>query len=607
VAAAASVATQDQRCFRALRMNVIATPSREAINARTLTGYLWGHRRELWPGLGLSFLRSLAVAPCPWLFQRMIDVAVPAGDYAAIATLSLIFLALLAIHYVFSVWGANEIAKAMAQMMVGVRSRIFYKLQFLSFGYLDEQQTGRLLSKYAFDTQKVETLLYNILNQFLPNVLYGSSIFVILAVLNWQLALVLVLVLPAYAYAKVGFFGRIQKSNQDARVAQENLTGTASEYISALRLVRSFGEERQAEADLDRTSLVFARSRVHQSYINAIFGTFWYVSTQVIALVVMAGGAVLAIRGTISLGTLFAFVAGLPIVLGPIQAFVGLSEQYFIGRESYNSIKELIDSTYVETWNGTRRSPRVTGDIHFQNISFAYPTAPDRQVLHQIDLHIKPGEHIAFVGSSGSGKSTLANLLLGLYAPTAGRIVIDGVPQSEWDMRWMRRQLAIVLQDSLLLSGTIADNIRFARPDATDAEVRDAARQANAEEFIQKLPAGYRTRVGERGATLSGGQRQRLAIARAVLRNPPVLILDEATSALDYESERLIQEALERLSVGRTVITIAHRLSTIASAHWIVVLAEGRIVEEGDFPSLKARGGSFARLVAAQNVSNGFI
>ncbi len=579
--------------------------TREALAARSLTGYLWASRDRLWRGLGLALLRSLAVAPCPWLFQRMIDVAVPARDTRAIFELTGIFVLLLAAHYVFSVWGADAIAKAMAQMMVDLRSRLFFKLQFLSFGYLDQQKTGRLLSKYAFDTQKVETLLYNILNQFLPNVLYGGSIFVILAVLNWRLAFVLALVLPAYALAKYFFFTRIQRSNNEARLAQEKLTGTASEYISALRLVRSFGEERQAEADLDRSSLDFARQRVHQSYLNAVFGTFWYVSSQVIALVVMAGGALLAINGTISYGTLFAFVAGLPIVLGPIQAFVGLSEQYFIGRESYTSIKELLDSAYVETWHGTRRADRIRGDLVFGGVSFAYPSAPERPVLHDINLAIRPGEHVAFVGPSGSGKSTLANLLLGLYAPTTGQIEIDGVPQSEWDMRWIRRQLAVVLQDSLLLSGSIRDNLRFARSDATDAEIREAARQANAEEFIEKLPEGYDTRVGERGVSLSGGQRQRLAIARAILRNPPVLILDEATSALDYESERLIQEALDRLSAGRTVITIAHRLSTIRNANRIVVLAAGRIVEEGDFASLTARGGAFARLVAAQNSGEG--
>jgi ABC-type multidrug transport system fused ATPase/permease subunit len=204
---------------------------------------------------------------------------------------------------------------------------------------------------------------------------------------------------------------------------------------------------------------------------------------------------------------------------------------------------------------------------------------------------------------SGSGTSTLANLLLGLYAPNDGRILIDGVPQSEWDMRWIRRQLAVVLQDSILLSGTVRENLRFAKADATEAEIRTAARQANAEEFIQRLPQGYDTLVGERGTTLSGGQRQRLAIARAVLRNPPVLILDEATSALDYESERLIQEAIDRLSAGRTVITIAHRLSTIRNASRIVVLDAGRLIEEGNFATLLARNGAFARLVAAQEVS----
>ncbi|MBL9208666.1 MAG: ATP-binding cassette domain-containing protein [Opitutaceae bacterium] len=581
--------------------------NREALASRTLTGYLWRSRDRLWRGLGLALLRSLAVAPCPWLFQRMIDVAVPARDAGAIAGLAFVFMVLLGLHYLFSVWGSNEIAKAMARMMVEMRSRIFFKLQFLSFGYLDQQKTGRLLSKYAFDTQKVEALLYNILNQFLPNILYGASILAILAVLNWHLALVLALVLPAYGVAKYHFFARIQTTNRDARLAQEKLTGTASEYISALRLVRSFGEEKQAEADLDRSSLDFARSRVHQSYVNAIFGTFWYVSTQVIALVVMGGGALLAIHGLLSLGTLFAFVAGLPIVLGPIQAFVGLSEQYFVGRESYQSIKELVDSAYVEEWHGTRRTARIEGDLRFDQVAFAYPSAPERRVLHPFTLHIRPGEHVAFVGPSGSGKSTLANLLLGLYAPGEGRICIDGVPQSEWDMRWIRRQLAVVLQDSLLLSGSIRDNLRFARAEATDDELHQAARQANAEEFILRLPQGYDTLVGERGATLSGGQRQRLAIARALLRNPPVLILDEATSALDYESERLVQDALDRLSAGRTVITIAHRLSTIRNARRILVFEAGRLVEEGDFRSLLSQNGPFARLVAAQKSDDDLI
>jgi ABC-type multidrug transport system fused ATPase/permease subunit len=342
---------------------------------------------------------------------------------------------------------------------------------------------------------------------------------------------------------------------------------------------------------------------VDQSWVSAVFGTFTYVSIQAIAALVVAGGAILAINGQMTIGTLVAFIAGLPVILSPVQMVIGLSEPWFAGRESYASIKELIDSPYVEEWHGSRRETRLTGDIVFDRVAFTYPET-EKRVIHDLSLTIRPGENVALVGPSGSGKSTLANLLLGLYAPTTGQILIDGVPQREWDMRWIRRQMAVVMQESILLSGTVEENIRFAHAAATEEEVRAAAQLANAEEFILKMPQGYATPVGERGVTLSGGQRQRLAIARAILRNPPVLILDEATSALDYESERLIQQAIERLAQGRTVITIAHRLSTIKNADRIIVLRDGAILEEGDYASLLARGGAFAELIQAQTLGD---
>ena len=491
--------------------------------------------------------------------------------------------------------------------MVEMRSRIFFRLQFLSFSYLDGQKTGRLLSKYAFDTQKVEGFLYMILNQLLPNLVMGVAILIILAWMNWVLLLVLLLCIPIYATAKFIFFGKIKKVNNENRLAQEKLTGTASEYISALRLVRSFGEEGQAEQALDHSSTSFATTRISQSYVNALFGTYVHVGMQVLSLVVIAGGAIMAIQGHVTIGTLFAFMAGFGYILQPIHMFIGMSEQYFAAQEGYISIKELVDSQYVEKWHGERREERITGDITYENVSFSYPSAPDKTVINNLNLKFKPGESIAFVGPSGSGKSTLANLLLGLYAPTAGRILIDGVPQAEWDMRWIRRQMAVVMQDSILLSGSVFDNIRFARPSATPEEVHEAARLANAEEFILRMPEGYDTAVGERGGSLSGGQRQRIAIARSILRNPPVLILDEATSALDYESERLIQEALERLSEGRTVITIAHRLSTIKNADRIIVLRDGLIVEQGNFKELSDQKGVFSELIAAQSAGSKFL
>ena len=578
----------------------------EPLNSPSLLGYLWRARRALAPGVGLALLRSLAIAPCPLIFARIIDQSVPAGDTRSVLLYTALFASLLGMHYVFSILGANELAKVMARLMVELRSRIFFRLQFLSFSYLDRQKTGRLLSKYAFDTQKIESLLYSVLNQFLPVILYSTGVFLVLAFLNWRLTAILVLALPVWAFAKWRFFAKLQITNHEARLAQEKLTGTASEFISALRLVRSFGEEKQAEQLLDRSSGDFARSRVDQSWVSAVFGTFTYVSTQAIAALVVAGGAILAIQGQMTVGTLVAFIAGLPVILAPVQMVIGLSEPWFAGRESYASIKELIDSPDVEEWHGARREKRLSGDIVFDRVSFTYPET-EKRVIESFSLTIRPGENIALVGPSGSGKSTLANLLLGLYAPTAGQILIDGVPQSEWDMRWIRRQMAVVMQESILLSGTVDENIRFAHAGATDEEVRAAARLANAEEFILKMPQGYQTPIGERGVTLSGGQRQRLAIARAILRNPPVLILDEATSALDYESERLIQQALDRLAQGRTVITIAHRLSTIKNADRIVVLRDGAVLEEGDYNTLLARGGAFAELITAQTIGTDFI
>jgi ABC-type multidrug transport system fused ATPase/permease subunit len=287
------------------------------------------------------------------------------------------------------------------------------------------------------------------------------------------------------------------------------------------------------------------------------------------------------------------------VLVGPIQMFASVSEQFFTAEAGYRSINELIDAPYVEEWHGTRQPDPLRGAITFDHVQFRYQDS-DRGAINELSLEIRAGEKIAFVGPSGAGKSTLANLLLGLHRPQSGEIRIDGIPQAELELRWFRRRTALVMQESILLSGSIADNLRFARTEATDEEIRAAARLAHAEEFILRLPQGYDTRVGERGALLSGGQRQRLAIARAILRDPALLILDEPTSALDYESERLIQQALDNLARGRTVITIAHRLSTIRHADRIIVLNEGRIVEQGTFAQLSASGGYFAKLLGSQ-------
>lgn len=561
----------------------------------SLLRFVWSHRRDFAPGLGMSLLRILTIAPLPLAFQRILDVYLPARDERGIVLVFALTIVLLVIHQVCSVRGAALLATAVSRVVLDLRGRIFHKVQFLSFGYLDRQQTGRLLSKYSFDTQKVEGVLMPILNSFIPDTLYSLITFAVLVTLNARLALVVVLMLPVFAIMRARYFERFRTKNEANRLAQENLTGAASELFTALKLVRIYGEEAQAAGQLAASNDAVARSRVELITVSTSFGAFSFAAIKVLSLVVVAGGALLAIHGQVSVGTVIAFVAGVPILVNPIQMFAGVSEQFFTAEAGYRSINELLDAPYVEEWHGLRRPEPLRGGVIFDRVQFRYLDS-DRGAINALSLAIAPGEKIAFVGASGAGKSTLANLLLGLHRAQSGEIRIDGIPQADLDLRWFRRRTALVMQESILLSGTVADNLRFARTDATDAEVREAARLACAEEFILRMPQGYDTRIGERGALLSGGQRQRLAIARALLRDPALLILDEPTSALDYESERLIQQALDNLSRGRTVITIAHRLSTIRHADRIVVLHEGRIVEQGTFAQLSAAGGYFASL-----------
>jgi ABC-type multidrug transport system fused ATPase/permease subunit len=565
-----------------------------------LLEFLMRNRKVFYRGILFALLRTMAVAPLPIIFQMIMDEFVVTANYRAILAISIFSVGLLFLHYSFSVLGAVHIGRQNGYMLMRMRSDIFNKLHFLNFGFLDRQKSGRLLSKYAFDTQKVEHITMQIMNNFLPNTLYSVTISIILVYLHWQLSLLFVLLIPLYAITRYVFDRQLRRINENTRLAQEKLTGAANEAISALRLVRSFGEEDQVTTQLDERSLQVARNRFHLVNINSIYGTFAYMMMQLFTLLTVAGGALMVIGGSMTFGTLLAFMAGLPIVLMPIQLFTAMVEQFFIAQEGYRSIKELLDSHYVEAWNGSKQPSEMQGKIQFDHITFAYPNTT-RNILTDFNLTIKPGEHVALVGPSGSGKSTIAQLVLGLYKPDAGVISVDDIPQPELDMRWLRKNAAVVLQDIVLFSGSIYDNIRFARSSATDGEVEQAARMANAEDFIKRLPEGYETVVGERGVMLSGGQRQRISIARAILRNPRILILDEATSALDYESERLVQDALRRVSEGRTVITIAHRLSTIRDADRIVVMKDGRIMETGSFDALAEQDGLFAELLRMQS------
>lgn len=534
------------------------------------------------------------------LFKDIIDRQMPQKNLAGILWEALLMAALLLLHQFFSVRGASRIGKAVTEAILDLRAQIFHKVQYLSFSYLDRQQTGRLLAKYAFDTQKIDGLATSVLNGFLPNSLYSLLTLGILVAMNWQLSAVILLMLPIMGFMRAYYFARLQGKHEQSRKAQERLTGVASEYFGALRLVRSYGQEDRVGSRLLETNQEVARSQVELIHVSASFGAFSWGAIQFLSLVVVAGGATLSILGQVGPGTVLAFVTGLPPLVQPLQMFTHLSEQYFQGQEAYNSIRELLEEPQTEHWHGRERPATLQGAIEFQHVSFTYPGS-DRPALREFSLCVAPGERLALVGPSGAGKSTVTSLLLGLYTPDSGQVEVDGIAQADLEMRWFRQQVALVMQESILLSGTIGENIRFGRPNARDEEVVEAARLAHADEFIQKMPDGFDTVVGERGAMLSGGQRQRISIARALLRDPAILILDEPTSALDYESERLIQQALDNLTRGRTVVTIAHRLSTILNADRIVVLDEGRIVEQGTFTELRDQKGYFHQMLIAHD------
>ncbi|HAV12689.1 MAG TPA: hypothetical protein DCX06_04210, partial [Opitutae bacterium] len=531
--------------------------------------------------------------------QRIVDDSIPEKDLGGVIFYTGLSLALLAFHFLTMYLGVRSLSGQTQEIFRKLRSRIFHKLNFMQFRFLDTIQTGRLLSKYAFDTNNIEATVIQIVTGIIPELLRTVLLILTLAYINIWLLLIVLICIPLFAVVRVYYYRPIEDNNQAVRVAREKMTGQANELISAIKLIRGFGQESVAKEQMNLLSDQYSEMRVSQMNLNQSLG---YIMFSVVTGLSLLGVGIcgwLVIEDKMTMGALVALIGALPICLYPVNMLTQFSLQYLLGAESYRSIKELMDSHYVEVWTGEKLLQPMRGEIELSDVSFSYGDEGDDLAIEQLTTTIQAGEHVAFVGPSGSGKSTIVSLILGFYAPSKGEIRIDGVSQSELAIKAFRQDCAIVMQDNLLLSGTLMDNIRFGKPTASEAEVRQAASHANALEFIEALPDGFDTKVGERGVSLSGGQRQRVAIARALLRNPKILILDEATSALDYESEKSVQEAIDYLAKGRTTITIAHRLSTIRSANRILVLKQGKLIDQGSWTELSEQEGAFKELLDA--------
>jgi ATP-binding cassette, subfamily B, bacterial MsbA len=470
-------------------------------------------------------------------------------------------------------------------------------------GFFAERRTGELTSRLTTDIGQLQQTVSHQVAEFSRQILTLFGAVTLLAVTQPRLTLTALAVVPVTVGTAFFFGRRLRRMSTGVQDRVAESTAVAEEAFSQIRTVQSFAQEdaeRSRFADkvaaVVRTALIRARVR------GMFFGAITFAAFTSVVIVLWQGG-VLVTQGSLTAGRLFTFLIYTLTIAGSVSSLATFVSQYQESVGAAQRVFELIElpSPIADPAAPVRFPARVEGRISYQGVSFHYHSAKEGQwALRDIDLEIAPGEVVALVGPSGAGKTTLVSLLPRFWDVTEGRIRVDGLDIRDVRLADLRRAIGLVPQETALFSGTIRENIAYARPEASLAEIEAAARAAHAHEFIERLPAGYEAIVGERGVKLSGGQRQRVAIARAILKDPRILILDEATSSLDTESERLIEDALEKLLVGRTTLIIAHRLSTVRRADRLVVLQHGRIVEEGTHAVLLSLGGLYARLYQQQ-------
>lgn len=487
-----------------------------------------------------------------------------------------------------------------AKMEYNMRNEIFAHYQKLSFSFFDNQKVGQLMSRVTNDLFEISELFHHGPEDIVISIIKLIGSFSILLSINWRLALVAFAIVPVMLVYAFYFNIKMKRAFVKNRARIADINAQIEDNLSGIRVVKSFANE---EMEMDKFKVGndrFVESKRESYRYMGLYHSGLGAFTTFISVIVIAVGAVFITTNLISITDLITFLLYINNFTEPIKKLINFTEQFQNGASGYTRFLEILSiNPDITDRPDARELVKAKGDITFENVYFHYEEHSET-VLSNLNLHVNSGQYIALVGTSGVGKSTLCSLIPRFYDVSCGRILIDGEDIRDYTLKSLRNNIGIVQQDVYLFTGSVMDNIRYGNPHATDAEIVAAAQNANAHDFIMNLPEGYDTNIGQRGVKLSGGQKQRLSIARVFLKNPPILIFDEATSALDNESEKVVQESLEKLAKNRTTFVIAHRLSTIRNAEKILVLSENGISESGSHDELLTKGGIYAELYNMQ-------